>query len=120
MHRDRPERRPHRHGRLDVGRGALPARVADRARGDAAGALRAEFRESIELLSTRGRSPEFDGLFGYAISILDLLGDHEAALTLIGSVLGGTLQNLREMSMPLERTAPNVRDLREEVGSGTL
>jgi tetratricopeptide (TPR) repeat protein len=84
-------------------------------RGDRELALR-QLCESIEILSPSGRNAGLDGAFGYAIEILVLCDVPEDALVVIGSVLDGVLQSLREMSIPPDRTVPSIRDLRERVG----
>jgi predicted ATPase len=84
-------------------------------RGDRRRALQ-QLRESLTILRPSGRSAGLDGAFGYAIEILVICDRPDAALVLIGSVLGGVLQSLREMSMPPDRTAPSVRALRDIVG----
>jgi predicted ATPase/class 3 adenylate cyclase len=73
-------------------------------------------RESIEILKPAGRNAGLDGAFGYAIEILILCGAFDDALVLIGSVLGGVLRSLRDMSVPPDRTIPSVAELRELVG----
>jgi len=84
-------------------------------RGDRDPALR-HLRESIAILGPAGRNAGLDGAFGYAIEILIQVDAPDAALVLIGAVLGGVLQSLREMSTPPDRTMPSVRELRELVG----
>jgi predicted ATPase len=71
---------------------------------------------AITVTRPAGRIAELDGACGYAIEILERLGETEAALVLIGSVLDGELRVLRDFPTPLDRTPPNVRALREQVG----
>jgi predicted ATPase len=73
-------------------------------------------RRSIELLYDRGRNPELDGAFGYAIEIFETIREPEAAVVVIGSILGGVLQILRSVAMPADRSPPDVRSLREQIG----
>jgi tetratricopeptide (TPR) repeat protein len=84
-------------------------------RGDRDLALR-QLREAIAILGPAGRNAGLDGAFGYAIEILIQCDAPDAALIVIGAVLGGVLQSLREMSTPPDRTVPSVRELRELVG----
>jgi predicted ATPase/DNA-binding SARP family transcriptional activator len=84
-------------------------------RGDRASAI-ARLRRSITLLVPQGRTAELDGGFGYSIEILIALEEPDAAVVIIGAVLGGTLQNLRDVNLPPDRTAPDVRSLRETIG----
>jgi hypothetical protein len=63
-----------------------------------------------------GRTAELDGACGYAVELLELLGDTEAALIIIGSILDGELRVLRDMPAPPGRTPPDVRAMRELVG----
>jgi predicted ATPase/class 3 adenylate cyclase len=84
-------------------------------RGDRVLALR-RLREAIEIMRPGGRNSNLDGAFGYGIEILVLCEAPEDALVLIGSVLGGALQTLREMPLPPERTTASVRELRDTVG----
>jgi tetratricopeptide (TPR) repeat protein len=73
-------------------------------------------RKGIEFLYERGRSPELDGAFGFAIEILALLGHGELAAVIVGSVFDGALQLLRAMPMPPGRSPLDVRALREYLG----
>ncbi|MDQ1458454.1 MAG: hypothetical protein QOH28_4074 [Actinomycetota bacterium] len=63
-----------------------------------------------------GRNAELDGACGYAVELLELLGDPEAALVIIGSILDGELRVLRDMPAPPSRKPPDVRAMREHVG----
>ena len=65
-----------------------------------------------------GRNAELDGACGYAVELLELLGDPEAALVIIGAILDGELRVLRDMPAPPSRTPPDVRAMRERVGKG--
>jgi predicted ATPase/DNA-binding SARP family transcriptional activator len=84
-------------------------------RGDRRLAL-TRLRASITCLAPRGRAPELDGAFGYAIETLALLHDDEPAAVLIGSVLAGPLANLRDLPLPPDRGLPDVRELRTRLG----
>ena len=84
-------------------------------RGDKLAAL-VQLRVSIEILWARGRNPELDGGFGHAIEVLSLVGAASETAVLIGAVLGGVLQNLREMPLPPDRGVPSVRELRDTLG----
>jgi predicted ATPase/class 3 adenylate cyclase len=84
-------------------------------RGDLRGSL-LRLRDAVTTLVVRGRTPELDGLFGYAIELLTRAGATEAALVVIGAVLDGTLSNLRDVPLPHDRTPPDVRALRDIVG----
>ncbi len=84
-------------------------------RGDTREALERS-REAVEFLWARGRSPELDGGFGYTLETLDLIGAREETAVLFGAVLGGALQNLREMPVPPDRAIPSVRAVRDGIG----
>ena len=62
-----------------------------------------------------GRNAELDGACGYAVELLELLGDSEAALVIVGSILHGELRGLRDMPAPPSRTPPDVRVMRERL-----
>jgi hypothetical protein len=64
-----------------------------------------------------GRNAELDGACGYAVELLELLGDTEAALVIIGSILDGELRVLRDMPAPPSRTPPDVHAMRARVGN---
>ena len=80
-------------------------------RGERVAAL-SRLHRAIKFLEPRGRNAELDGAFGYSIEVLVHLGEQDAAAVLIGSVLGGVLENLRRVALPRDRSAPDVRTLR--------
>jgi predicted ATPase/DNA-binding SARP family transcriptional activator len=84
-------------------------------RGQHSAAL-SRLHRAIEFLAPRGRNAELDGAFGYSIEVLVQLGEQNAAAVLIGAVLGGVLQNLRHVALPRDRSAPDVRALRDAMG----
>jgi tetratricopeptide (TPR) repeat protein len=73
-------------------------------------------RTAIALLAPRGRTPELDGAFGYAIETCLCLGLFEVTAVILGAVLGGPLESLRDMPVPPDRTAPDVRAIRDTLG----
>jgi predicted ATPase len=72
--------------------------------------------EAVRTLRPRGRTPELDGVFGYAIEILGLAEEHEHAAVVIGAATNGAVQNLREMRLPPERHPADVRAIRDAIG----
>jgi len=71
---------------------------------------------AITACRSAGRNAELDGACGYSVEVLELLGDTECALLIIGSILDGELRVLRDMPAPPSRTPPDVRAMRERVG----
>jgi predicted ATPase len=84
-------------------------------RGDARAAC-VRLRNAIDVLYERGRSPELDGAFGYAVETFVVLEHPEMAAVVVGAVLDGVLQVLRDMPLPPGRAAPDIRAIRDEVG----
>jgi predicted ATPase/DNA-binding SARP family transcriptional activator len=85
-------------------------------RGDGLGAI-TRLRESVDsVYGERGRTPELDGAFGYALEVLDTLGEREASAVLLGAIMGGVLEVLRSVTVPPDRTPVSVKSVREAVG----
>jgi hypothetical protein len=108
------------HGRAGVrfsGLGAAYMQVAliDAQQGRHHDAAR-NMNAAITVCRPAGRNAELDGACGYAVEILELIGDTEGALVIIGAILDGELRVLRDMPGPPSRRPPNVRAMRERVG----
>src|SRR4051812_3149593 len=71
---------------------------------------------AIDSCRPAGRNAELDGACGFAVELLELLGDTEAALLIIGAILHGELRVLRDMPAPPSRTPPDVHAMRDRVG----
>jgi hypothetical protein len=72
--------------------------------------------EAVRTLRPRGRTPELDGVFGYAIEIFALAAEHEHSAVVIGAATNGVVQNLRNMRLPPERHPADVRAIRDAIG----
>jgi hypothetical protein len=84
-------------------------------RGDTKAAA-GRLHSAIEILYERGRSPELDGAFGYGIEVFEVMGHPGHAAVIVGAVLDGVLQVLREMPLPPGRSTPDVRAMRDALG----
>jgi predicted ATPase/class 3 adenylate cyclase len=106
-----------RQGATNAGYGAalLQSAIIPARRGDFGQAC-ALLEEAVRVLRPRGRTPELDGVCGYAIEILALAGAHEAAATIIGAAVDGVLTNLRDMPLPPDRQATDVSSIRDVIG----
>jgi len=72
--------------------------------------------EAVRTLRPRGRTPELDGVFGYAIEIFARANELDRAALVIGAVTSGVIQSLRDMPLPPERKPVDVRLIRDELG----
>jgi predicted ATPase/class 3 adenylate cyclase len=73
-------------------------------------------RTSLEILAPRGRNPELDGAFGYAMEVGELLGRLEICAVIMGAALDGVLTSLRNVPLPPDRSVPNLRSIRDKLG----
>jgi tetratricopeptide (TPR) repeat protein len=99
-----------------LGGAYMQAALIDAQQGRHAEAAR-NMTAAITTCRPAGRNAELDGACGYAVELLELLGDPEAALVIIGSILAGELRVLRDMPAPPSRTPPDVRAMRQRVGN---
>jgi predicted ATPase/class 3 adenylate cyclase len=99
-----------------LGSAHMQAALIDAHRGDHHGAA-VLLRGAFDALLQAGRTAELDGAFGYTVEIFERLGETEAALVIVGSILHGALRVLRDYPAPPSRQPADVRAMRERVGT---